>query len=164
MPSLLLQKAHAKSKHKEHKDCLERRLELRKKGDFDTLITEGRILQKCLNRKPLRSTIFDPDNPEMLFANRMFDGNVKKALCLLRKNAEGGILNPDHKINCGNSTVSVLEALKNKHPDGKPASRDAILPVKKDQVTAHSVLFDKTDACLIRTTVLRTAGSAGSSG
>ena len=164
LPSLLLQKPHAKTKHNEHKDCLELRLKLWKKGDFDTLITEGRILQKSLKRKPLHSTIFDSDNPEMLFANRMFDGNVKEALRLLQKNAEGGILNPDDKITCGNSTVSVLEALKIKHPDGKPASMDAILPVKNNQVTAHPVIFDKIDASLIRTTVLHTAGSAGPSG
>ena len=55
----------------------------------------------------------------------------------------------------------VLEVSKNKHPEGKSASRDAILPV---EATAHLVLFDKIDAPWIRTTVLSTTGSAGPSG
>ena len=60
-------------------------------------------------------------------------------------------------------TTTVLEALKSKHPEGKPPSRDAILPVKSNQVTIHPVLFDKIDATLIRNTVLRTTGSASPS-
>ena len=106
LPSLLLQKPHAKSKHKEHKDCLKRRMKLWKNGDFDALITKGRILQRNLKGKTLRSTIFGSDNPEMLFANRMFDGNVKDAVHLLSKNTEGEVLNPSDKITCGNNTTT----------------------------------------------------------
>ena len=103
---------------------------MEKRSFRNSIVTEGRTLQKNLRRMSLRSTILDSDNPEMLFANKLFDGNVKDALHLLSNNNEGGVLNPNDKITCGNITTTVLEALKSKHPEGKPASRDAILPVK----------------------------------
>ena len=81
-------------------------MKLWKNGDFDALIMKGRTLQRNLKRKTLRSTIFDSDNPEMLFANSMFDGNVKDAVHLLSKNTEGEVLNPSDKITCGNNTVT----------------------------------------------------------
>ena len=124
---LLLKKQHAKSKHKEHKHCLERRPKLWKNGDFETLITEGRTLQRGLKRKTLGSTI-------------MFDGNVKDALRLLTKNTEDGVLNQSDKITCWNSITIVLESLKNKHPEGKLASRNEILPAKK-QPSYHTPSF-----------------------
>ena len=62
---------------------------------------------------------------------------MKDALRLLSNNTEGGVLNLSEKITCGNTTMTVLKVLKNKHPEGK---------------------------ALLRSTVLRTTGSAGPSG
>ena len=48
MPSLVLQKPHAKSKMKDHVTHLDRRLDIWKKGDLETLLREGRAIQQRL--------------------------------------------------------------------------------------------------------------------
>ena len=46
MPSLLLQKPHAKSKAKDHTIALERRLQMWTDGNIDHLLSEGRTIQR----------------------------------------------------------------------------------------------------------------------
>ena len=48
MPTLLLQKPHAKSKTRDHITCLKRRLELWEKGDLAKLLKEGKSIQNHL--------------------------------------------------------------------------------------------------------------------
>ena len=48
MPNLLLQKPSKTSKSKEHKLSLERRLYLRKNGEFEELLFESKTIQKLL--------------------------------------------------------------------------------------------------------------------
>ena len=48
LPSLMLQKPHAKSKTHDHISCLQRRLSLWEKGDISNLLKEGRALQRSL--------------------------------------------------------------------------------------------------------------------
>ena len=48
MPPLLFQKPIFKSKAKDHTLCLTRRMDLWKKGDFDTLLRECRAIQTTL--------------------------------------------------------------------------------------------------------------------
>ena len=166
MPGLLLQKPHAKSKHKEHRVCLERRLNLWRDGDFEALLFEGRTLQKYLKKPPPypSTSNHDPDKSGLQFAKKIFNGNVKDALRLLTDEDKGGVLNPSDMISIGDITMTVLDALKNKHPQGMPASRDALIPPTINQVEVHPVIFEKIDASLIRATALRTSGSAGPSG
>ena len=45
MPALLLQRPHSKSKAKEHRDCLNRRMNAWKEGDIEGLLREGRAIQ-----------------------------------------------------------------------------------------------------------------------
>jgi len=61
LPSLMLQKAHAKSKTHEHNSCLRHRLSLWEKGDISNLLKEGRTLQKSLasSQPPKRDTVDD---------------------------------------------------------------------------------------------------------
>ena len=49
--------------------------------------------------------------------------------------------------------MTVLDALKGKHPEGKPASKSVLLPVN-NQAIVHPDIFDKINASLIRFTVL----------
>ena len=51
--AVCLQKRSQKSKTKDHKECLARRLALWKNGDLDQLIREGRMIQQriCRYRK-----------------------------------------------------------------------------------------------------------------
>ena len=48
MPILLLQKPHRSSKAKEHRICLQRRMEAWKSGNIDVLIQEGHTIQQRL--------------------------------------------------------------------------------------------------------------------
>ena len=48
MPSLLLQKPHSKSKTKEHSEHLERRMQLWSNGSIESLLEEGRTVQRRL--------------------------------------------------------------------------------------------------------------------
>ena len=89
---------------------------------------------------------------------------MRDALRLLTDEDKGGVLNPSDMISIGDITMTVLDALKNKHPQGMPASRDALIPPTINQVEVHPVIFEKIYASLIRATALRTSGSAGPSG
>ncbi len=166
IPTLLLQKPHAKSKHKEHKDSLERRMKLWREGDFKALLFEGRTLQRYLKKCPPHTPIsnHDPDKSGMQFAKKMFSGKVRDALRLLKDEHGDGVLNPDDTISNGSTAMSVLDVLKNKHPQGKPASRAALITPTTNETEVHPVIFEKIDASLIRSTALRTSGSACPSG
>ena len=53
LPSLMLQKPHAKSKTRDHISCLRRRLISWGKGDTEDLLKEGKALQKSLANSQL---------------------------------------------------------------------------------------------------------------
>ena len=46
LPTLILQKQFRTSKTKDHINCIEKRLDLWLKSDIDTLIMEGRTIQR----------------------------------------------------------------------------------------------------------------------
>ena len=62
--ALCLQKPGPKSKSKDHQDCLAKRLVLWKKGEVDTILREGRMIQRRLGNfrratnPPNRAKIF----------------------------------------------------------------------------------------------------------
>lgn len=58
--------------------------------------------------------------------------------------------------------MSVREILRDKHPPGKPADPNSLVPDDADPV--HHVVFDSIDASLIRKAALNTSGAAGPSG
>ena len=146
MPGLTLQKPNVKSKHKENKDCLVRRLKLWREGDFEKLMVEGRTLQRYLKKSPTYPSTFNHSSEKsaLQFANKIFNGNLRDALRLLSDEDRGGVLNTSDMISNDDTTVTVLDVLKNKHPQGKAAPRDALV--------------------FFRSTALRTSGSAGPSG
>ena len=89
MPILLLQKPHAKSKTYEHVACLERCMASWHRGDIDTLVQEGRTIQR---RFRLASTPSDSNHQQLKtrkFAKLMSQGKVKAALQLLEKTNSG---------------------------------------------------------------------------
>ena len=59
--------------------------------------------------------------------------------------------------------IPVLDTLKNKHHQGTPVSRDALISPSTNQIEVHPVIFGKIDASLIRFTAVRTSGLAGPS-
>ena len=70
--ALVLQKPSQGSKAKDHEECLSRRLALWKEGEIDTLLREGRMIQKRLT-KPRRN---DPQNKAKMFAKLVLEGQL----------------------------------------------------------------------------------------
>ena len=123
MPVLLLQKPHARSKTYEHVACLERRRASWQRGDIDTLVQEGRTIQK---RFRLTSTSNDSNHKQQKtrkFAKLMSQGKVKAALRLLEKTNSGGVLPLNSTITTNLHSIqptpcTVREVLTEKHPPG----------------------------------------------
>ena len=126
MPILLLQKPHAKSRTYEHVAWLERRLASWQRGDIDTLVQEGRTIQR---RFHLALTPRNSNHKQLKtrkFAKLMSQGKVEAALRLLEKTNSGGVLPLNNTISPNWHSIpptphTVHEVLIEKHPPGQPA-------------------------------------------
>ena len=146
--SVLLQKAHFKSKPKDHSSCLERCLQSWSEGDLNNLLLEGRILQNHLP-KPNASKN-GSTSLALTFSNLMFQGKTSAALQLLTQNGNSGVLpvnDPVHQSDSESQTV--LDILKSKHPQAQPASPDTILWNSSEAPQIHPVIFDQINASSI---------------
>ena len=76
IPHLLLPKSHAKSKTRDHVSCLERRLNMWRNGEIESLMQEGRAIQMRLRNAYHRSRA----NTSRAFAHQMFLGRTKAVL------------------------------------------------------------------------------------
>ena len=81
MPILLLQKLHRSSKAKEHRICLQRRMEAWKSDNIDVLIQEGHTIQQHLPTPS--NTTSTGDKLTRAFTKLVFKGKIKAALRLL---------------------------------------------------------------------------------
>ena len=162
LPSLLLQKPHAKSKAHDHVSCLQRRLSLWEKGDILSLLKEGRALQKSLARsQPPKSNTADDASTARKFSKMMMEGRVRAALKLVSNNSNTGLLSLDEIVDTSRKTV--MDVLEEKHPDPKPAYPEALLE-EADNDSFHPAIFDNLTAESIRAAALHTQGAAGPSG
>ena len=73
MPSLLLQKPHAKSKAKNHIIALERCLQMWTDGNIDDLLNEGQTIQRQCTQT-CRNVSKDPEQSARKFAKLMMEG------------------------------------------------------------------------------------------
>ena len=162
LPSLLLQKTHAKTKTHDHISCLQRRLNLWQKGDIFNLLKEGRALQKSLvtSIPPKRDTADDALTAHK-FSNMMMEGRVRAALKFLSGDSHTGLLNLDQTIDVSGKTVR--DILEDKHPDSEPVHPEALLDDAGDD-NFHPAIFDNITADSILTAALHTQGAAGPSG
>jgi hypothetical protein len=82
LPTLILQKPSAKSKARDHTRAIERRMELWKKGEIESLLTEIRFIQK-----KFRSSTKPRDSEEVskVFAKLVFQGKLTAAVKFLYK-------------------------------------------------------------------------------
>ena len=158
LPILMLQKPSANSKTKEHITCLKRRLITWQNGDLKDLILEGRTIQQRIPKPTTKSSRKYQENLARSFANLIFEGNTKATIRLLTDNPQAGTLRLDDQIE---PNRTVRDVLKDKHPPGQPVSPEVI--VNHDPPEIHPIVFDQIDASLIRSTALRTTGSAGPS-
>ena len=97
-----LQKPSMKSKAKIHQECLAKSLALWKEGEIDSLLREGRSIQKRL----VKTKRTEPPNKAKIFAKLVMEGQVNSALRYLSENECGGVLP---------LTVDVMGQLKDKH-------------------------------------------------
>ena len=148
--ALCLQKPGPKSKSKDHQDCLAKRLVLWKKGKDDTILREGRMIQRRLGDSR-RAT--DPPNRAKIFANLVMTGQVNLALRYLSDDQGGGILP---------LSDDVMEQLKEKHPKPQVVQLGSLLfgPIKDIPDT----LYYEINEDMVRDAALRTKGSCGPSG
>ena len=113
--ALCLQKPGHKSKSKDDQDCLAKRLVSWKKGEVDTLLREGRMIQRSL-RNSRRAT--DPPNKAEIFANLVMTGQINYALRYLSDDQIGGILP---------LSDDVMEQLKEKDPEPQDVQLGSLL-------------------------------------
>ena len=62
------------------------------------------------------------------------------------------------------TVLFVQDVLKQKHPEAKPINPTAVVATDHIRQELHPVIFDETTGPLIRSSALRTEGSAGPSG
>ena len=109
--AVCLKKPSRKSKAKDHKECLARRLALWKNGDIYQLIREGRLIQQRIGR----SRKIEPPNKAKIFAKLVMEGQIKAALRFLSDNDSKGLLP---------LSDYVMEQLQEKHPEPQEARWD----------------------------------------
>ncbi len=161
IPILLLQKPNTISKGKPETNtqrfnqCLKRRLQSWKDGNLADLLAEGKTIQKRITRATSNKA---KENISRSFSNLMFVGKTGAAIRLLSNQSNAGVLRPEDRI----GDQSVRDILREKHPSPQMPSPDSLIPDDPEEI--HPVLFETIDASLIRSTALRTTGSAGPSG
>ena len=67
-----LQKPGQRSKAKEHQECLEKRLTLWRNGEIESLLREGRMIQRRLSK----SNKNDQPNKAGIFAKLVMEGQI----------------------------------------------------------------------------------------
>ena len=100
------------------------------------------------------------------FARMMSQGKVKAALRLLSSESKGKVLDPDDiAVEGGSEGVqpkTVLDVLKEKHPQGSSIDPEALLD--SAPVPSHPVVFEKLTGETIRHAALHCQCAAGPSG
>lgn len=150
MPALLLQKPSKTSKSKDHVRALERRLEQWRKGEFIQLLNEAEATQL---RIPENIGKRDIATISKKFKELMLKGNVNGAIKLITNNMAGGILPLNDQT---------LELLRTKHPEGKEAQEDALLP--GEIPTVEPIIFEVIDDNMVLKAAQLTKGGSGPSG
>lgn len=150
LPALLLQKPSAKSKLAEHKELLQKRLDLWEKGEIQELLQSGRSIQKRLIASQKKGK---EEDTARKFSNLMFEGKVNAAVRMVCEQADKGVL-PLNK--------DTLDQLKKKHPSPAGIMDKTLLfgPVRKiDPQYFHAI-----DGGMIFRAAKMTNGGAGPSG
>ena len=94
MPALLLQKPSKTSKSRDHLDSLEKRLQLRERGEVKSLLLEAETIQQRLTSNNHPKNIADVSKKN---AKLMGKGNINGTLKLLTNNMTNGIFPLDKK-------------------------------------------------------------------
>ena len=98
LPALILQKPSKRSKAKDHKQCVTRRMQLWKEGNICEIMREVRYIQRKITSSKKQRTAEDTSKT---FAKLMMQGKVSVA------NESSSVMT---------CTDSVLKELREKHP------------------------------------------------
>ncbi len=147
--SVGLQKPGPKSKAKDHKECLKKRIVLWKNGEIDKLLNEGRIIQSRIG-KGKKS---EPINRAKIFAKLVMEGQINSAMRFLNDDISGGVLP---------LTDDVMLQLREKHPEAQPAKSRVLLRGPTQDIPES--LYLAINGEMVREAALRTKGSGGPSG
>ena len=158
LQTLLLQKPSKKSKTKDHIALLKRRLDLWKDGDFQQLADESRTIQKRLLSRtaPSQSSV-----DGYIFNSLMSQGKVQSALRYLSRDQNNGVFGLDDIIPESNG-LTTRDVLRQKHPNGTPASPESLLDGIPEPV--NPITYFSLDSACILSAALHTHGAAGLSG
>ena len=91
----------------------------------------------------------------------MAQGKVQSALSYLSHDQSGGVLGLDDIIP-QSQDLTTCDILRDKHPPGKPAWPESLLPDSSE--TVNPIIYSNLDAECILQAALHTQGAAGLSG
>ena len=149
MPNLLLQRTSRKTKARENKNHLERRMTMWEGRKLNELMEEGKCIQSRLPTIQRKQT---DDELIKSFRNHMLRGNVNKALRLLDQTTNKGVLP---------ITDDTIRQLHEKHPVGEPQHDEMLLNGPIQHV--HPIIFDDINGELVQKVAMRMKGAAGPS-
>jgi len=156
---LLLQKPFSESTVHNHKEALKRRMSLWEEGDLNALLSEAGCIQDHLPKYSDGGS----DGEHVLdggkLAKMVFENKIGTASRYLDANGSGGVLRLDQEMGGGGT---VLDALKDKHPDPRPRTPGAL--VEGEFTPPDPILYEAITPALVRRVTLRMSGSAGPSG
>ena len=145
MCALVLQKPHSQSSSRDLSNCLQQRLSLWNQGDIDALLiysySEGRTIQHQLLTRPGSRQNSDDHHSNQHFVECMLHGNVRSALNLLTSEQSGVPLQLNSPVSPDNPSWLVLDELKKKHPVGRPASPEVLLPPPAQDLASHILSY-----------------------
>ena len=150
MPALLLQKPSKTSKSGDHLDSLEKRLQLRERGEVKSLLLEAETIQQRLTSNNHPKNIADVSKKN---AKLMRKGNINGTLKLLTNNMTNGIFPLDKKT---------LNSLKQMRPQSKPGCEETLINSKPPVI--HPIIFAEINEELMKKVAIRTNGGPGPSG
>ena len=156
----LLQKPHPSSKCKDHVRALERRLSAWRNGDIDGLMREGRTIQTHLRSHRFHTTQGEDEHNARVFSRLMLQGKTHAALRVLSENPCAGLLSQDDQVD----GQTVFDILQSKHPSAAEVDRAALITLDSEPPEVHPVFFERLTSQSVRSSALRTQGSAGPSG
>ena len=148
LPALMLQKPSAKSKAKDHRARMEKRMDAWRKGDLLFLLKEVRVIQKRLITGKRRNVCTSKK-----FAELIFEGKTNAALRMSKGAMDSGPLD---------ITPDVLKGLQEKHPRVSSVPEGSLLLGPIDRISETE--FDFLDEKAIMRSAMNTKGTAGPSG
>ena len=164
LPILMLQRTRKRSSAKDNATHLQRRLGVWGDGDLTSLLAEGRCLQR-LEASSRAGTRKQGDlDQARRFGDLMGQGRVQEALRTLSSESNrAGILQLDDQVPLADGgSMSVRDVLLEKHPPGRVADQEILLP--GDAPPTNSIQFDAITADQLKSVALHAQGSAGPSG